>query len=178
MVVSVTARSSYLSPSSTHWHRLGSRHTWARGGVEGFPLPQPGVNPLKPPKHTSLTLKHWIFWTFGRFHPAAALDQEYWPEQEQRDAVRGRGSLLLIHTAQFLSIDVPSIRGLGKNPWGVFCLYLYVISFDFDSGVGIPVTLTFWPGGGVNTLANPPPSAHAWCRGSARLGAKRATRAN
>jgi len=30
--------------------------------------------------------------------------------------------------------------------------------FDFDSGVGIPVTLTFWPwGGGVNNLANPPP---------------------
>jgi len=38
---------------------------------------------------------------------------------------------------------------------GVFCLYLHVISFDFDSGVGIPVTLTFWPGG-VNTLAKPP----------------------
>jgi len=56
---------------------------------------------------------------------------------------------------------IHTIRGLGKNPWGVFCLYLYVISLDFDSGVDIPVTLTFWPGGGVNTLANPPPSAHA-----------------
>jgi len=45
---------------------------------------------------------------------------------------------------------------------GGVCLYLYVLSFDFDSEVGIPATLTFRPGGGVNTLANPPPSAHAW----------------
>jgi len=34
----------------------------------------------------------------------------------------------------------------GEQSWG-FCLYLHVISFDFDSGVGIPVMLTFWPGG-------------------------------
>jgi len=44
--------------------------------------------------------------------------------------------------------------GWGKILGG-FCLYLYVISFDFDSGVGMPVTLTFWPGG-VNTLETPP----------------------
>jgi len=34
----------------------------------------------------------------------------------------------------------------GEKSWGGFA-YTYVISFDFDSGVGIPVTLTFWPGG-------------------------------
>jgi len=43
----------------------------------------------------------------------------------------------------------------GEKSLGGFCLYLYVISFDFDSGVGIPVTLTFWPWG-VNTLETPP----------------------
>jgi len=48
----------------------------------------------------------------------------------------------------------------GEKSWGGgFCLYLYVISFDLDSGVGIPLGLTFCPGGGVNTLANPTPPA-------------------
>jgi len=48
--------------------------------------------------------------------------------------------------------------GWGKILGGGFCLYLHVISFDFDSGVSIPVTLTFWPWGArVNTLANPTP---------------------
>jgi len=54
-------------------------------------------------------------------------------------------------------------RGLGKNPWGGgVCLYLHVIRFDFDSGVGIPVTLTFWPWGGGGKLPSkpPPPNAH------------------
>jgi len=45
----------------------------------------------------------------------------------------------------------------GEKSLGGFCLYLHVISFDFDSGVDIPVTLTFCPGGGVNTLPTPPP---------------------
>jgi len=52
----------------------------------------------------------------------------------------------------------------GEKSLGFFCLYLYVISFDFDSGVGIPVTLTFWSGGGVNTIENPPGPMRG-CRG-------------
>jgi len=45
----------------------------------------------------------------------------------------------------------------GKKSVGGFLPIPTCYSFDFDSGVGIPVTLTFWPGGGVNTLANSPP---------------------
>jgi len=37
--------------------------------------------------------------------------------------------------------------GWEKILGGGGCLYLHVISFDFDSGVGIPVTLTFLPWG-------------------------------
>jgi len=45
-------------------------------------------------------------------------------------------------------IRYQSYVGWGKILGGGFCLYLHVICFDFDSGVGIgPVTLTFWPWG-------------------------------
>jgi len=44
---------------------------------------------------------------------------------------------------------------VGKSS-GFFCLYLYVISFDFDSGVGIPVTLLFGLGGGKHPSEIPP----------------------
>jgi len=58
-----------------------------------------------------------------------------------------------------------SIRGVGKKTLGGggSPIPLHVISFDFDSGVRIPVTLTFWPvKGGGNTQAKPP-NAHAGC---------------
>jgi len=55
--------------------------------------------------------------------------------------------------------------GWGKILGGVFCLYLYVISFDFDSGVSIPVTLTFWPGG-KHPSKPPPPAPMRGCYNS------------
>jgi len=49
--------------------------------------------------------------------------------------------------------------------------YLHVISFAIDSGVGIPVTLTFWPwGGGKHPSKTPPAPMYGE---SAFLGGKR-----
>jgi len=48
----------------------------------------------------------------------------------------------------------------GEKSLGFFLpIHLHVISFDFDSGVGIPVTLTFWPRGGHPSKT---PNTHAW----------------
>jgi len=53
---------------------------------------------------------------------------------------RTESVLKMKHHKKRLLVD---IRGLGKNPWGGVCLYLYLISFDFDSGVGIPCNVNF-----------------------------------
>jgi len=80
---------------------------------------------------------------------------------ELKFLARRSASTIVYHVYRCDFWNTMYIRGLGEKSLGGFCLYLHVISFDYDSVNFLELLAwTFWPVG-VTTLANPP-NAHAW----------------